>query len=443
MDQILNLFLSSATLANPKEFGNKLTGLDFKLVSKDTSPRGKKYFVLYNPYKVKGNLSTHLETKNLLLVFVLSNLQTLCFTISRKMAEIIANQARNEFDKVKPEMVDKIMPYRAGYLAKDRRKIEKGLKDGELLAVTSTNALELGINIGSLDVVIISGYPGTIISTWQQAGRSGRGLDDSMVFLVAFENPLDQYFMKNPAFLFDKPHENAIIGLENAHIIYSHLLCASNEIPLNDDEMKSLFGAGADLIENLTNNTLIKRTNQGWIYIDNKNSPAFEYGLDQISSDVFKVFYKNKLLEKMDRSYAYREAHEGAVLMNKGETYLVNRLDLKKQTINVTKKDVDYTTHVMRDVDIRVINEINTRKVGNLSIHFGEVEVTENFDKYKVMNYGKTLAVHDLDLPPIKFQTKGLWFTIPFSIQEKIFNLFQLVIFLKEVSMGQNMPLSP
>jgi len=418
--------LSSATLANPKEFGNKLTGLDFKLVSKDTSPRGKKYFVLYNPYKVKGNLSTHLETKNLLLVFVLSNLQTLCFTISRKMAEIIANQARSEFDKVKPEMVDKIMPYRAGYLAQDRRKIEKGLKDGELLAVTSTNALELGINIGSLDVVIISGYPGTIISTWQQAGRSGRGLDDSMVFLVAFENPLDQYFMKNPAFLFDKPHENAIIGLENAHIIYSHLLCASNELPLNDDDMKSLFGAGEDLIENLTNNTLIKRTNQGWIYIDNKNSPAFEYGLDQISSDVFKVFYKNKLLEKMDRSYAYREAHEGAVLMNKGETYLVNRLDLKKQTINVTKKDVDYTTHVMRDVDIRVINEINTKKTGNLSIHFGEVEVTENFDKYKVMNYGKTLAVHDLDLPPIKFQTKGLWFTIPFSIQEKIFNLFSI-----------------
>lgn len=181
--------LSSATLANPEEFSSKLVGKKFQLISEDSSPSGKKYFILYNPYVDWGELSVHQETKNLFKLMVQNNLQTLCFAFSRKMAEILVMWSKKELDTVQPDLVEKITAYRAGYLAEDRRKIENDLKTGELVGVTCTNALELGVDIGSLDCVIISGYPGTMISTWQQAGRAGRGVNESMVILVAFENP--------------------------------------------------------------------------------------------------------------------------------------------------------------------------------------------------------------------------------------------------------------
>jgi len=283
--------------------------------------------------------------------------------------------------------------------------------------------LELGINIGSLDAVIISGYPGTIISTWQQAGRSGRGTDDSIVVLLAFQNPLDQYFMKNPDFLFDHPHENAIIDLENVHIISSHLLCACMELPLSQEDLQNYFAASPDLLVQLKNEGLIKKDNKGWVYIGRDN-PAFEYGLDHISSNIFKVFYNNKLLEKMELSYAYREAHEGAVLINRGETYIVNGFDHKNRNIYVTKKHVDYNTQVLVDIDIQVLQELKKRVIGDLTVYFGEIEVTEYFDKYKLMNYGKTLAVYNLDLPSVKFQTKGIWLKVPFSFRDMLEDKF-------------------
>ncbi|MDI6644231.1 MAG: DEAD/DEAH box helicase [Methanobacteriaceae archaeon] len=416
--------LSSATLANPLEFSKKLVGKSFKLVDEDGSPKGRKFFVLYNPYNGSGHLSTHQETKNLFLLFIIMGLQTLCFTISRRMAEIIANWSKNELNDYRPDLIHKITAYRAGYLPEDRRKIEEELKNGDLIGVTTTNALEMGINIGSLDAVIISGFPGTIISTWQQAGRSGRGTNDSMVVLLAFENPLDQYFMKNPDFLFDRPHENAIIDLENVHIIKSHLLCTCKELPLNEDEMKNYFTSNPEFLVQLKNQGLISKDNKGWIFIGRDN-PAFNYGLDQISSDIFKVFYKNQLIERMERSYAYREAHEGAVLINKGETYIVDGFDQKKRNIYVTKKDVDYNTQVMVDIEIQVLKELNNRIIGDLKVYFGELEVTEFFNKYKLMNYGKTLAVYNLDLPPIKFQTKGLWFKVPFGIRDLLIDMIQ------------------
>ncbi|HEX3014104.1 MAG TPA: DEAD/DEAH box helicase, partial [Methanobacterium sp.] len=184
--------LSTATLANPIEFSEKLTGLKFKLISDDGSPKGKKHFIFYNPYyDGVGKTTTHVESQGLFQLFVLNNLQTLCFTTSRKMAELIARRSKKEIGEIDASLVNKISAYRAGYLAEDRRKIEDNLKNGKLKGVTATNALELGINIGSLDSVIISGYPGTLMSVWQQAGRAGRGTADSLVTFVAFQNPLD------------------------------------------------------------------------------------------------------------------------------------------------------------------------------------------------------------------------------------------------------------
>lgn len=404
--------LSSATLANPDEFSEKLVGKKFELIDKDTSPSGRKYFVLYDPYLKGGELSTHQETKNLFQFMVQNNLQTLCFTASRRMAELIAMWSRKELNESRPDLVEKITAYRAGYLAEDRRKIENDLKSGELVGVTCTNALELGVDIGSLDAVIISGYPGTMISTWQQAGRAGRGENDSLVIMISFENPLDQYLMNHPEFIFSKTHENAVINLQNEKIINSHLLCATSELPLTFNELKEFFVDDESFLKQMEEKRIIRKTKEGWIYLGRGN-PAFDTKLDQISESKFKVMHNNHLLEEMDRQHAYMEAHDGAVLINQGQTYIVDDFDNKRRIITVKKMDVDYHTQTLHDSEIKIIKKLNHRSIGYFDVFYGDLEVTQTFLKYKMMLYGKILSVHDLDLPPIKYKTKGLWFTLP------------------------------
>ncbi|MCL0052356.1 DEAD/DEAH box helicase [Peptococcaceae bacterium] len=412
--------LSTATLANPIEFSEKLVGVKFELIADDGSPKEKKYFIFYNPYfDGTGTLSTHQETKDLFQFFIKNNLQTLCFTTSRKMAELIAHRSKKE----KPHLEDKIAVYRAGYLPEERREIERNLKNGILRGVASTNALELGIDIGSLDAVIISGYPGTIISTLQQAGRAGRRTNESIAVLVAFHNPLDQYLMKHPEVFFDKKsYEHAIIDLSNPHIIYGHLMCAASEIPIKLAEEKMYFGDNAeDILETLEKEGLVQKTPDGWIYTG-KGRAAEAVRLDNISSDTFRVICDGKLLETMDRTQAYREAHKGAVLFHQGETYIVEDLDLEDLTVKVNKKDVDYYTEALKTVDISILEEIENNKIGHFSVSFGEVEVNEQYVEYLIKKYERVIGRGKLDLPPLNFETTGLWFTIPQDIRERIEN---------------------
>ena len=234
------IILSSATIANPEEHAKRLTGKDFEIVSNDGAPRGKKSFLFWNPPFIDATntirRSTHQETKDLLTLSITKNLQTLCFTTSRQMAELITRWTKEELRAKSPKLPNAVTAYRAGYLPQERREIENRLKNKNLIGVVSTNALELGIDIGSLDSVIISGYPGTVISTWQQAGRAGRTNADSLVTLVAFQNPLDQYFMKHPDDFFGRPHEQAIIDLHNRYISLGHIMCAASELPLMESD---------------------------------------------------------------------------------------------------------------------------------------------------------------------------------------------------------------
>lgn len=413
--------LSTATLANPIEFAEKLIGLNFELISNDGSPKGKKFFVFYNPYfDGVGKLSTHQETKDLFLFFVRNHLQTLCFTVSRKMAELIALWSTKELAESDRSLVDKIASYRAGYLPEERREIENQLKTGILKGVTSTNALELGIDVGSLDSVIISGYPGTIISTWQQAGRAGRGISESIATLVAFQNPLDQYFMKHPKIFFGKSHEHAIIDLSNPYIISGHLMCAASELPIQMTEDEAYIGEDEEnILKTLENENLLQNTPNGWVY-SGKGRATEAVSLDNISSDIFKVIYDEELLETMDRTQAYREAHRGAVLLHQGETYIVEELDLKNSIIHVTKKDVDYYTEAMKIVDIAVVEEIENKKIGDVTFWLGDVDVTEQYVGYKLKKYDKIIGTERLELPPLNFKTTGIWFTIPSDIKKKI-----------------------
>lgn len=415
--------LSTATLANPIEFSEKLAGVPFELVDNDSSPQGKKYFTFYNPYYDSvGELSIHQETKDLFLFFVKNNLQTLCFTVSRKMAELITLWAKKELEN-EPHYIDRITAYRAGYLPDERRDIENKLKNGFLRGVTSTNALELGIDIGSLDSVIISGYPGTVISTWQQAGRAGRGTDESVVTLVAFQNPLDQYFMHHPDVFFGKSHEHAIIDLKNPYIVSGHIMCAASELPVTDTD-KKYFGDFGGIVRVLELQRLLHHTENGWVYTGRGGGRAAEaVKLDTISSDVFKVVCDGKLLETMDRPQAYREAHKGAVLLHQGETYFVEDLDLKNGVAFVKKRDVDYYTEVIKVVDITVLEEIEHKKVDNVTLSFGRVKVTEEYTGYRIMKYDKVVGIEPLQLPALTFQTIGLWICIPEDVKDTLWKI--------------------
>jgi DEAD/DEAH box helicase domain-containing protein len=425
--------LSSATLANPLEHANKLTGKDFELISEDASASGEKDFILYNPYK---NLrhgkrkkdkepSIHQATEFIFMYLILKNIQTLCFTVSRKTAELIALWTKRDLTEHKRKLVDRVTAYRAGYLASDRREIEEGLKTRKYLGVTTTNALELGINIGTLDAVIISGYPGTMVSTWQQGGRCGRGKNKSLVILIAFENQLDQYFMKNPEFFFGRSHENAIIDLKNEILLKAHLICASNEIPLKKEEIKEfspdISNEDIDyLLEKLTENRNIAKNKKGQYYYPYDDSPSFKHSLDQLSNNTFKVMCGNKLIEVMELSQVYSEAYEGAVLIHQSETYIVTNINFKTHYVNVVKRDVPYHTTVLKDTNIKILEKLKKVRIGKFTVHFGTLEVRENFDKYKKYHFSDIIGTYKLDLPPLRFKTKGLWFTIDEKIKDDL-----------------------
>jgi len=412
--------ISTATLANPIEFSERLIGVKFSLINNDGAPKGRKYFIFINPYfDGVGTLSTHQETKDLFLFFVTNNLKTLCFTISRKMAEIITLWSKKALKKSKGYM-DKITAYRAGYTPKERRVIENNLKKGRLKGVVSTNALELGIDVGSLDCVIISGYPGTIISTWQQAGRAGRGVNESIAALVAFQNPLDQYFMMHPKVFFEKPHEHAIIDLSNPYILSGHLICASSELPIKLPNDMKYFGDNVeDLLKALMREEVIRDTVNGWVY-SGKGRATEAVSLNNISSEIFKVICDGELIETMDKTQAFREAHKRAVLVHQGETYIVEDLDLKNRLVHVKRRDVDYYTEAMKSVDIKVLKEVYKKEIGNFFVYFGEMEVNEQYIGYRIMRYDKVLGIEDLDLPPLIFKTMGLWFNVPAGVKRKI-----------------------
>lgn len=414
--------ISSATLANPEEFAAKLTGLKFKLINEDGSPRGRKHFILYNPYfDGLGVLSTYEETKNLFLSLITNGLQTLCFTTSRKMAEVITMLTKRELNKHSPGLESRVSSYRAGYLPEERRQIENKLKNSELIGVVSTNALELGINIGSLDAVIISGYPGTIISTWQQSGRAGRGLNNSLAILVAFQNPLDQYIMHHPDEFFKKSHEYAIIDTENPYILSGHLLCAAEEFPIKESVDENYFGKNiADYLSKLSNADLLNNTDHGWICADTDRATK-RVRLDSISGETFKVVVDNKVIETMDRTQAFREAHPGAVLIHLGEIYVVYELSLENRTAYARKEEVDYYTSVISNVDIRVISKIDEKEFGrNLKVFLGNVSTKELYVGYYAKMYDKIIGTYELNLPPISFETISLWFEISDELKDKI-----------------------
>ncbi|MFW6012907.1 MAG: DEAD/DEAH box helicase [Candidatus Bipolaricaulota bacterium] len=405
--------LSSATVANPEEHSQRLIGQTFKLVSQDGSPTGKKYFLFWNSTR-DPDTSSFQQTSRLLSYLTNKGAQTLCFTPSRRMAEMVARSS----DKRTPHQ---IYTYRAGYLPQERREIEKGLKSGEIRGAASTNALELGVDIGGLDAVIISGYPGTVISTWQQAGRAGRGQEEALAILVGFENPLDQYFMRHPQKFFGKPHENSIIDLQNPHIVFGSLLCAAAELPIRSGE--ALFTKYQEELNSLEERNLLTKTPLGYAF-SGTGSPVEAVQLDNIGDQRIEVIdkMKGKILETMDRTQAYREAHPGSALLHQGEKYLVEDLDLENEVATVTKKEIEYNTDPFSETTLKIEKLLSKSGSWPAELKFGEVKVTEKYLGYKVKEYGQVVNIHSLDLPPLDFKTEALWITFLPEVLQKLRN---------------------
>jgi len=417
-----HIILSSATIANPEEHAKKLTGKNFEIISHDGAPRGKKSFLFWNPPFIDNTntsrRSTHQETKDLLTLNITKNLQTLCFTTSRQMAELITRWTREDLKRRSPKLANAVTAYRAGYLPQERREIENRLKTKNLIGVVSTNALELGIDIGSLDSVIISGYPGTVISTWQQAGRAGRTNADSLVTLVAFQNPLDQYFMKHPQDFFGRPHEQAIIDLHNRYISLGHIMCAASELPLTEADKKYFPELFQESIQALEQQNLIRKTPRGYVYSGTAR-PAEVVTLESISDKTVTVTCNGTILETLTLNKAYEEAHQGAVLLHQGETYISEELDLNKLIAKVTQENVNYYTEALKTVDVAIKKTLEEKQIG-IKVGLGELLTTEFYHTYITKSYDEVVERKPLNLPPLSFSTIGMWFIIPEEIKKEI-----------------------
>ncbi len=420
-------FLASASIANPLELAEKLTGREFAHVGDDGAPRGRGWLVLWNPL-ANENMSIHVQTQHLVAHFAGAGLQTVCFVPSRRLAELISRWVKEHT----PELA--VSPYRAGYIPEDRRSIEAGLSSGALRGVVSTEALELGIDVGGLDCIIIAGFPGTFASFWQQAGRAGRKLQDSLVVFIGYADALNQYLLRNPALILERGFEAAVIDLTNPYIIKGHMACAASELPLrkeevsNDERPNSQFlipnapqspestvqspkpsEVRLAAVKELEEELILRPTPSGWIYAG-RTRPQEEVALEAIEESAIEIVADGRVIETMDRTRACREAYPGAVLLHQGETFLVKSLDLEQQRAEVERKDVDFHTQVIQREEMRLLETQLQRQLGpGITLSLGRLEVTASYTGYRVKKYDQLIATHPLDLPTVKFPTVGIW----------------------------------
>ncbi|MFH0914496.1 MAG: DEAD/DEAH box helicase [Chloroflexota bacterium] len=413
--------LCSATISNPGEHAEKLTGLPFTVVDKDGSPHGAKKFVFWNPplidpaRSVRGSANS--EATHLFTALVSRNIRTLTFARTRRLTELIYRYSKEKLARVSRVLADKIKPYRAGYLPEQRRQIERELFNGTLTGVVATTALELGVDIGTLEATVLTGYPGSIASTWQQAGRSGRGRGESLSILIGLDNPLDQYLMRHPDFFFQKGFENAIVNPQNPYILRSHLLCAAWESPLEAGD-EAYFGVTyAQERAELEKQGLLRERRGRWYLSPALSYPAQEVNIRSTSGESYSIVdtSTNSLLETIESSLAFFQVHPGAVYLHQGESYLITKLDLMGHTAFAEPTAVPYYTQARDLTDLRVTRVREEKGYGEVKVYLGEVEVTTTVIGYKkkAQYTEEVLGEEPLELPPQHFNTVAFWFDLP------------------------------
>jgi DEAD/DEAH box helicase domain-containing protein len=410
----------SATIANPVELASKIVGEDVRLIDNNGAPTAAKHIIFYNPPVVNRELgirkSSTLEAKRIAEMFIRNGIQTILFTRSRLLVEVLVTYLR-EIYHGSSEGEKKVRGYRGGYLPGLRREIEKGLRSGSITGVVSTNALELGIDIGALETCVICGYPGTIASTWQQAGRAGRRSGVSAAVVVASSSPLDQYIINNPDYFFGKSPENGLVNPDNLVILYSHMKCAAFELPFEDGEK---FGVDttAEILGFMEEAKLVRHVGNRWHWMADV-FPADDISLRSASNENFIIIDitdpKPLVIGEMDRFSAPMLLHEQAIYMHEGIQYQVEELDFDDRKAYVRRVNVDYYTDANLAVDLKVLDVFRKDSTRQVHRSIGEVSVTAlvtMFKKIKLHTH-ENIGYGPVTLPEMEMHTTAYWVSLP------------------------------
>jgi DEAD/DEAH box helicase domain-containing protein len=441
---------SSATIGNPRELAETLTEREMTLVDRSGAPRGERYFAIYNPPVVNRQLGIRRSALNsardVSLSFLSKGLQTIVFAPSRLATEVLVTYLKEALER-RPGSEGIIRGYRGGYLPGKRREIERGLREGSVLGVVSTNALELGIDIGTLDVAVLAGYPGTIASTWQRAGRAGRKTGLSAAVLVATSSPLDQFIINNPEYFFSKSPEMALINPDNLSILVSHVECAAFELPFEDGEKFGRAEIG-EILSFLEEDKLLHHSQDKWFYTS-EAYPADAISLRSISSDNFVVVDitgEAKVIAEVDFTAALTALHPKAIYIVEGEQYFVEKLDFEERKAYVKRTDIDYYTDAIDYTKITVLDIFDKKGIeaGAGRISHGEVHVATQVVGFKKIKFHtmENVGAGDLQLPQNEMHTTAYWLTVPsalmqavpFPAEQRINGLFGLAYLLHHVS---------
>lgn len=440
--------LSTATIANPKEMAERMIEEPVELVDQSGAPSGEKYFIFYTPPVINPYLGIRRsyinEARRVAGIFLNLGLQTIVFAQSRLLTEVLVTYLKADIEKsLKDEGL--IRGYRGGYLPLKRREIEKGLREGKILGVVSTNALELGIDIGTLDVAVLAGYPGTIASTWQRAGRAGRKTGRSAAVLVASSAPLDQFIVQHPDYFFSSSPEMALINPDNPSILLSHIQCAAFELPFEDGEK---FGSMEieEILKMLEEEQMLHHTGNKWFWTS-EAYPADAISLRSISSDNFVVVditEKPRVIAEVDFSSALTTLHPKAIYICEGEQYFVEEFNYEQRKAYVRKTEVDYFTDAIDYTNVKILDVFNQQDLPQGWVSHGEVHVTTRVVGFKKIKFHtmENVGSGELDLPENQMNTTSFWLTIPaeiyqtlpFTSDQRINGLFGLSYLLHSVA---------
>lgn len=396
----------SATIANPRELAERLTDLPFRAVEESGAPQGEKHVLFVNPIG-----SPYTESTRVLLKSLRAGLRTIVFTKARIITELMYRWA---VAKAGP-LATKLRPYRAGFLPRERRTIEQQLFSGELLGVISTSALELGVDIGGLDVCVLVGYPGSIASTWQRAGRVGRHGNAAVIVLVALKDALDQYLMHNPEAFFEKGYEAVIIDPSNPRLLKKHLPCAAAEMPLRASDPIYPIETVRSVLDELVADGVLKPGRRGDIWFSKVKWPQRTVGIRTIGDPLHIVLADTReKIGELDAARVFQEAFPGAIYLHRGRQYRIVRLDLQGKTVYCTPTDVGYYTQALRVEDTTILDPRLVKTTGKWVVHWGRLRIRHRVVGYQKRRLfdGALLAQHGLALPPTSFETEGLWLLV-------------------------------
>jgi DEAD/DEAH box helicase domain-containing protein len=408
--------LSSATIAQPQELVGKLTGVDFEIISESGAPQSGRHFLFLNP--PAGAPAT---AARIFAQAIRQGLSTICFTQARKLTELIYLWSQ----RLAPELRRHITSYRAGFLPEERREIERNLASGKMRGVISTSALELGIDIGGLDVCILVGYPGTMVTTWQRAGRVGRAGRDSLIVLVAQADALDQYFIKNPDQFFGRPLETAVVDPDNPYVVKAHLPCAAQELPLAVAGEKFFdLKVHQPVIDELARERHLLHSAAGDAWFARARFPQKEVNIRGIGAS-FPIFQvgKKRPIGSIDGHRALRECHPGAVYLHKAQTWVVEDLDLERRNVWVNPMEPNYFTRIQTDKETEILEVLESRQAAAFKVHLGRLKVTEHILGYEKRRLPgqELLGQVALELPPSIFETVGMWLEIPDPVKNAVY----------------------